>query len=162
VEPHLLWRGRVRRLVHRNPGVARASEAQVDQRIVLADREGNLQPAFPAPSGWTGPARSPDGRWLALSRVDESDIQLWLYDTTRQVLSQLTRFTDGVSFGPVGMPDGRSVLFSREVPQYDIWRQPIDGSTATPVVETSSTSGSRRCPRMDATSFTAKRFRRRC
>jgi eukaryotic-like serine/threonine-protein kinase len=29
----------------------------------------------------------------------------------------------------------RSVLFSREVPQYDIWRQPIDGSTATPVVE---------------------------
>ncbi len=112
----------------------RASEARIDRRVTWVDRSGNMQPAFTETGAWTEVTRSPDGRWLALTR-EEPTVQLWLYDNARQVLSQLTQFTDGVSFAPLWMPDSRSLVFSREVPQYDIWRQPIDGSAATPVVQ---------------------------
>ena len=116
---------------------ARASEGRVDRRVVWSDRAGNLQDAMPDAGGWSEPRRSPDGRWLAVTR-SEPTRQIWLYDNARQVVSQLTRFTDGVAFGTVWMPDSRSVIFSREVPQYDLYRQPIDGSAAVPVLETAN------------------------
>jgi len=112
----------------------RASEEEVERRVVWSDRRGNLEPVFAETGIWGGPRRSPDGRWVALTRGEPS-VQLWLYDTARQALTQLTRFTEGISFAPEWTPDSRSIIFSREVPQYDVWRQPIDGSAATPIVE---------------------------
>jgi len=112
----------------------RGSEARATMQVTWADRRGNLQPAFEDLGTWAQPKISPDGRWLALTRM-EPTVQVWLYDNTRRVLSQLTRFTDGVAFAPIWMPDSRTLMISREVPQYDIWRQPIDGSIATPLIE---------------------------
>jgi len=112
----------------------RASEARVEKQLVWADRRGNVVPAMTERGDWEEPVRSPDGRWLAFTR-SSPPVQIWLYDNTRRVLSQLTRFSEGIAFSPQWMPDSRALIFSRELPQYDIWRQPIDGSAATPVVE---------------------------
>jgi serine/threonine-protein kinase len=111
----------------------RGSAERVEKQVVWADRRGNVQPVFAQVGSWEQPVVSPDGRWLALTGTDPS-AQIWLYDNSRRVLSQLTRFTDGIAFAPVWMPDSRTLIISREVPQYDIWRQPIDGSAATPVI----------------------------
>jgi serine/threonine-protein kinase len=107
----------------------RASEWRVDSRVLWADRTGRTEPAIAEEAGWAEPRLSPDGRWLALTRL-EPQRQVWLHDNTRRVLSQLTR-AEGVSFSPVWLADSRSLLLAREVPQYDLYRQPIDGSAAT-------------------------------
>lgn len=106
----------------------RASEWRVESRVVWADRRGRTEPAVAEVAGWAEPRLSPDGRWLALTRL-EPQRQVWLHDNARGVLSQLTR-AEGVSFSPVWLADSRSLLIAREVPQYDLYRQPIDGSAA--------------------------------
>ena len=106
----------------------RASEWRAESRVVWADRAGHTEPAIAEVGGWAEPRLSPDGRWLAITRLDPQR-QVWLHDNTRGVLSQLTR-AEGVSFSPVWMADSRSLLVAREVPQYDLYRQPIDGTAA--------------------------------
>ncbi len=59
--------------------------------------------------------------------------KVWLFELSRQVLTQLTR-TQGVSFNPLWMPDGRSVIHSAETPVYDLHRLPIDGGAADTLV----------------------------
>jgi Tol biopolymer transport system component len=83
---------------------------------------------------WAEPRLSPDHRWLAVTRTDPG-WQIWLYDLSRQVTSQLTR-SEGVSFGAVWMPDSRSIIHSIETPVYDLRRLPIDGSTPQMLVAT--------------------------
>ncbi|AMW06279.1 hypothetical protein GEMMAAP_18830 [Gemmatimonas phototrophica] len=107
----------------------RASEWRAESRVVWADRAGRIEPAIAEVGGWAEPRLSPDGRWLAVTRLDPQR-QVWLHDNARRVLSQLTR-AEGVSFSPVWMADSRSLLLAREVPQYDLYRQPIDGTAAS-------------------------------
>nr|MCU0624662.1 hypothetical protein [Gemmatimonadaceae bacterium] len=107
----------------------RASEWRVESRVLWADRTGRTEPAIDEVGGWAEPRLSPDGRWLAITRL-EPQRQVWLHDNARRVLTQLTR-AEGVSFSPVWLADSRSLLMAREVPQYDLYRQPIDGSAAT-------------------------------
>ncbi len=107
----------------------RASEWRAESRVVWADRAGSTKPAIADVGAWAEPRLSPDGRWLAITRLDPQR-QVWLHDNTRRVVSQLTR-EEGVSFSPVWMADSRSLLIAREVPQYDLYRQPIDGTAAS-------------------------------
>jgi len=113
----------------------RGSEANISRQVLWADRAGNTTPLLPEPGGWSEPRLSPDGRWVALSG-NKPTLQIWLYDTVRRVLTQLTRFTDGVALAPVWMPDSRSLVFAREVPQYNVHRQPIDGRPDEMLVDT--------------------------
>jgi len=113
----------------------RGSEANVTRQVVWSDRSGRITPALPEPGSWSEPRVSPDGRWIALTRTDP-DQQVWLYDNARRVLSQFTRYTDGVAFGPVWTPDSRALIFAREVPQYDIHRQRIDAQADEQLVST--------------------------
>jgi Tol biopolymer transport system component len=107
----------------------RASQWRVESRVLWADRSGATTPAIAEEGGWAEPRLSPDGRWIAVTRTDPQP-QVWLHDNARRVLSQLTR-SEGVSFSPVWTPDSRALLLAREVPQYDVYRQPIDGSAAS-------------------------------
>ena len=104
------------------------SEGRVPRRVVWADRTGAEQDALPEPGMWAEPRISPDGRWIALTRIDPG-WQLWLFDLQRRFLAQLTR-SDGVSFDAVWMPDSKSIIHSVETPVYDLHRSPIDGSPA--------------------------------
>jgi eukaryotic-like serine/threonine-protein kinase len=104
----------------------RGSEANISRQVVWVDRAGNATPLLPEAGGWAEPRISPDGRWISLTRTEPTR-QIWLYDRLRRVLTQLTRFTDGVAFAPVWTPDSRSLIFAREVPQYNVHRLPIDG-----------------------------------
>jgi serine/threonine-protein kinase len=112
----------------------KGSEWRVDRRVVWVDRHGNERPALAEAGPWAEPRLSPDGRWIALTRLLPS-WQIWLVDRTRQVQTQLTR-SQGVSFNPVWMPDSRSIVHSVETPVYDLHRTPIDGSAADTIMVT--------------------------
>ncbi len=100
----------------------------VPRRVVWVDRRGNERPAIPSPGLWAEPRVSPDGRWIAVSRLDPQ-WQIWLYDRTRDVMTQFTR-SEGVSFGPLWAPDSRSLFHTVETPVYDLHRTWLDGSRA--------------------------------
>jgi len=110
----------------------KASEWRVDRRVVWADRAGNERPALPEADQWAEPRLSPDGRWIAITRLQPTT-QIWLFDLNRQVLTQLTR-TQGISFNPLWMPDSRSLIHTNETPVYDLHRTPIDGGAPDTVV----------------------------
>ncbi|MHB1068967.1 MAG: protein kinase domain-containing protein [Gemmatimonadaceae bacterium] len=106
----------------------KASESAVSRRVLWVDRAGNEQPALPEAGQWAEPRISPNGRWIAITRLEPS-WQVWLYDRTRSALSQLTN-EKGVAFSPVWMPDGRSLIHVVETPVYDLRHLPIDGGKA--------------------------------
>jgi serine/threonine-protein kinase len=112
----------------------KASDWIRPHRVVWVDRSGNERTLMAEEGQWAEPRLSPDHRWLAVTRTDPG-WQIWLYDLSRQVTSQLTR-SEGVSFGAVWMPDSRSIIHSIETPVYDLRRLPIDGSTPQMLVAT--------------------------
>ena len=111
----------------------RASEWNVERRVVWADRAGREQPALPSPGAFAEPRLSPDGRWIIVT-VTEPRRELWLYDVARGVLTPLSR-TENAAFNAIWAPDSRSVVYAHENPVYDLHRLLIDGSAPhTPVV----------------------------
>ena len=111
----------------------KASEWNVERRVVWADRTGREQPALPQPGAFAEPRLSPDGRWIVVT-VTEPRRELWLYAVGRGVLTPLSR-TDNAAFNALWTPDSRSVVYAHEDPVYDLHRLPIDGSaTDTPVI----------------------------
>ncbi len=110
----------------------KASEWNAPRRVVWTDRAGNERPLLPEAAEWAEPRRSPDGRWVALTR-NAGSRQIWLFDVGRRVLSQLTR-SDGVSFNAQWMPDSRSIIHMVETPFYDLARAPIDGTRPDTIV----------------------------
>ena len=106
----------------------RNSEWRVPRRLIWADRAGKEESILPEDHQWAEPRLSPDGRWIALTRMDPT-WQIVLFDRARRVLTQLTR-GDGVSFAAMWMPDSKSIIHSVETPVYDLHRSPIDGTAA--------------------------------
>lgn len=112
----------------------RASEWLVPRRVLWTDRAGNEQPLLAESGQWAEPRLSPDGKWVALTRLDPR-WQISLFDVQRRVLTQLTR-SEGVSFNANWMPDSRSIIHSVETPVYDLLRLPIDGTAAETLLVT--------------------------
>ncbi len=104
----------------------KASEWNVDRRVVWSDRSGHEEPALPDGGSWAEPRLSPDARWIALTRT-EPKRDLWLFERSRKVLTQLTR-AQGAAFNPHWLPDSRSIIYTFEDPVYDLHRIPIDAS----------------------------------
>ncbi len=104
----------------------KASDWSVNRRLVWVDRAGKERPVFPDSGVWAEPRLSPDGRWIAVTRMEPSR-QLWLYDRTRGLLTQLTR-GEAVTFNGVWTPNSRALVATTETPVYDLVRIPIDGS----------------------------------
>jgi serine/threonine-protein kinase len=111
----------------------KASEWNVDRRVVWVDRAGKEEPALPREGAFAEPRISPDGKWIAIT-VTTPRREIWLYEIGRSVLSRLSR-TDNAAFNAVWAPDSRSIVYSHEDPVYDLHRIPIDGSASdVPVV----------------------------
>jgi len=111
----------------------KASQWNVNRRVVWADRTGREQPAFPAAGVFAEPRLSPDGRWIVVTVTDPRR-ELWLFEIARGVLTPLSR-TNNVAFNAVWTPDSKSVVYAHENPVYDLHQILIDGSAAdTPVI----------------------------
>ena len=67
---------------------------------------------------------SPDGSRIAVVR----DGDVWILNRSRNLFSRLTR-TEQREVNLVWMPDSRAVIYSRDVPVYDIFRRAIDGGS---------------------------------
>ena len=111
-----------------------AAQWNFDRRVIWSDRAGNETAALPGAGPWAEPRLSPDGRWIATTRINPGQ-QIWLFDLRRSVLTQLTH-AEGVAFNAVWMPDSRSVIYTSETPVYDLHRIRIDGTTPDTVLAT--------------------------
>ncbi|MEO6213814.1 MAG: LpqB family beta-propeller domain-containing protein [Vicinamibacterales bacterium] len=92
------------------------------QTLVWVDREGNVQPLAAAPSAYTAPRLSPDGRTLAV----EIGGDVWIYDISA---NRLERFTFQGGSAPIWSPDGGRVVFSASRDgSPDLFLKSVDGT----------------------------------
>ena len=75
------------------------------------DRTGTLSVLRNAPSSWTNPAFSPDGRLLAVDIHDGAQTDIWIYDWERDTLSRRT-FDTADDARPVWSPDGTRIAYA--------------------------------------------------
>jgi hypothetical protein len=92
--------------------------------LVWVNRAGVMTSLARELRGFVHPRVSPDGQRIVASGANE---QLWVYDLSRDSLSQLT-FQGGNT--PVWTRDGLEVIYGRPRPRagWDIFRKPADGS----------------------------------
>jgi Tol biopolymer transport system component len=75
------------------------------------DRTGTLSVLRSAPSNWTNPAFSPDGRLVAVDIHDGVQTDIWIYDWERDTLSRRT-FDTADDARPVWSPDGTRIAYA--------------------------------------------------
>ena len=82
--------------------------------LVLADRNGGLEPLNVPPKRYVSPRVSPDGQILAVQSLeDDGESHIWTYDLTGgTAIQQLTM--EGNNQRPVWTPDGRRVTFASD------------------------------------------------
>jgi len=93
-------------LVHR-------SSSDSKSQLAWLDRNGRLLENVGPPDSWRDIQLSPDGRRLAVGRLDprgSDDEAIWVRDLERGVLSKVT-FLTGPEIWPVWSPDGRWISF---------------------------------------------------
>ncbi len=105
----------------------KASEWNVNRRVVWTDRAGREEKALPNAGAFAEPRISPNGKWIVVT-ITEPRRELWLFDVARGVLTPLSR-TDNAAFNALWTPDSRSVVYAHENPVYDLHSIPIDGSS---------------------------------
>jgi serine/threonine protein kinase len=104
--------------------------------VVWIDRDGREETVLPADRRYSTPALSPDGSRLALT-VDDGNADLWVYDLNRGIMTRLTS-SPRSEFSPAWYPDNRQLGFMLDMPIFDIYSVPADGSgEQTPVRESS-------------------------
>lgn len=92
--------------------VFRAGQAEAD-RLSWFDLKGSRVSGDDDLGTGHNPALSPDGRWLAVDRLEGKNQDIWLRDLKRGVSSRFTTDPKG-EYAPLFTPDGKSLLFSRE------------------------------------------------
>ncbi|MCZ6651144.1 MAG: protein kinase [Acidobacteria bacterium] len=112
--------------------VYHAGQAFINTRLLWLDREGNELGQVDESAQFDGPALSPDGRMLAVTRINTESGKgdIWVYDLERGTKSRLS-FDEGDDYSPLWTPDGSHVTFasSRET-GYQPYSKPADGSGA--------------------------------
>ena len=100
--------------------------------LVFSDENGNEAPALDSTARITAAAVSPDNKKIAVVR----DGDVWIYDRARSVYTRLTN-TEQVERSLRWTPDSKEILYSRDVPQYDIFKRVADGGSPEQLVITS-------------------------
>jgi Tol biopolymer transport system component len=97
------------------------------RRLVWVNRNGSEQPLAAPAHGYDRPRISPDGQRVAVG-IDEQEMQLWLYDLSRDTLTRLT-FEGNRNQIPAWTPDGKRIAFeSNKDGAQNIYWQLADGS----------------------------------
>jgi serine/threonine-protein kinase len=100
--------------------------------LVWVDDAGNEESAVDSAGRYMDAVVSPDGRRIGMVR----DGDVWVYDRERGISTRLTN-TEQRETNLHWTPDGRQVVYSRDVPQYDIFRRFADASSPEELVMTS-------------------------
>ncbi len=104
-----------------------------NMELSWSDENGNEERALDSAGRYTAALASPDGRKIAVVR----DGDVWVYDRQRGIFSRVTQ-TDQVEVSILWTPDSREIVYGRDVPQYDIFKRAVDGSSPEELVVTSS------------------------
>jgi serine/threonine-protein kinase len=97
-------------------------------RMVWVDREGRAQTLWEEAGLYGSPRLSPDGNRLALTMLSDDNLDVWVFDLTRNVPTRLT-FADGYDADQVWSPDGRFIAFASDRDgSVKIYRKQADGS----------------------------------
>ncbi|MGK2962884.1 MAG: protein kinase domain-containing protein, partial [Gemmatimonadaceae bacterium] len=113
--------------------LAYISDPKAPVELALVDEGGIREGAGTEAGGFGEAAVSPNGRLIAVVR----DGDVWVFDRSRRFFTRLTR-TEQIEGSIVWTPDSRSVFYSRDVPQFDIFRRSADGSSPEERVLTSA------------------------
>jgi serine/threonine-protein kinase len=106
--------------------------------ITWIDRSGRQTPLRPTASDWSNPRFSPDGRQLAIDIYDGKQIDVWIYDWSRDALSRLT-VDEGEHTMPEWTPDGRRILYRGIKPATSVtlsWRRADGAGDAQALIST--------------------------
>ena len=104
-----------------------ASVMNAPRELVWVDREGTISPLELPPRRYGPPRLSPDGSLLAETVLEDQNLDIWLRDLDRGTRSRFT-FEDASDFNPIFTPDGRTIIYNGEEPQFTVYRRPVDGS----------------------------------
>ncbi len=105
-------------------GKGRAGELPV----VWIDSSGQTEPIISRPDLYLEATMSPDGRSLAVTKMNGDDLDLYVLDMPRQILSRLTADHGNNSY-PIWTPDGRHLVYeSRWNNRRTLWWTRADGS----------------------------------
>jgi serine/threonine-protein kinase len=89
----------------------RVSTSAAQGPVVWLDRSGATTPLRSTPSVWGFPRFSPDGKRLALVIDDGRQMDVWVYEWERDILTRVT--SDPASdVAPVWTPDGTRLVFA--------------------------------------------------
>ena len=79
----------------------------------LMTRDGQTSGLRAARSQWANPRFSPDGQKIAMDVFDGRQRDIWVYDSVRDTLTQLT-FDPASDTNPIWTPDGKRVAFTSD------------------------------------------------
>jgi serine/threonine-protein kinase len=105
-----------------------AAVVSASRTLVWVDRQGRETPIPAPPRAYNFPRLSPDGTRVAVFAQDQ-ELDLWLWDLTRRMLTRLTLGSRGLEQTPIWTPDGLRLLFSSDragVP--NLYVQAADGT----------------------------------
>jgi len=74
------------------------------------DAAGKKEPLLAKPGTYEPLSLSPDGKRLAVTVIERSSRDIWIYDPQRDAMTRLT-FGGGSYYSPIWSPDGRYVVF---------------------------------------------------
>jgi len=90
--------------------VYRRGTAETNRILAWLDSSGKIERVLPKPGNYHTPRLSPDGKRLALSVEQEGQLNLWVYDLSRETMTRLT-FDTQPQFLPNWTPDGEFLAF---------------------------------------------------
>ena len=109
--------------------------------VVWLTQTGGLTPLRASPAAFGFPRFSPDGKRLAMTISDGRQLDVWVYDWERDILTRIT--TDlGVDVAPVWTPDGTGLVYAaaRNAAVCNLYWQRADGTGEAQRLTTSSVS----------------------
>jgi serine/threonine-protein kinase len=106
--------------------VPSGASGTIERELVWISRDGREQPVGLPRRLFLYPRISPDGARVLLD-IRDKDNDIWLWDTRRGTLTNLTR-TPGLDRFPLWAPDGRSFVFESDRDGGSaLYRQSVDG-----------------------------------